>query len=355
MLLFSLFTPITATVLAATPVLAFTTGTILSIVQLPNVSFMAVQVEIWTKHIEEEIFKDNAFLRHSFNADNNVINSKAVHIPQSGGSGNVVKNRASLPANVRKRQDTDVIYLIDEFTTDPVLITDADKHELSYDKRNSVLGEDRDKLTETVAEETILNWLRTPAYGTYSAQTIPTSQILETTGDSTTATAPSATGTRKKAKLADLQSMKTKFKREGRWFNDKMYALLTPDMEADLFPAESQVTATYMAAVSEAERREGVIYKVQGWKIMTRGSVVRLEDDGTIMAPEAIGNATDDEASLFWYEKSVEFAFGGVEMFDDEGNPVYYGDVYSFLVRAGGRARRQDFKGIALLKQAKTA
>ena len=33
-------------------------------------------------------------------------------------------------------------------------------------------------------------------------------------------------------------------------------------------------------------------------------------------------------------------------MFDQVDNPVYYGDVYSFLVRVGGAIRRYDKKGV---------
>jgi hypothetical protein len=348
----ALFVQVTPAVVAGSAAVAMVSGTVLSAINLPKgLSLMAIQVEIWQNHIEQEIFKDNSFLRLSHNADGNVINSKAVHIPQSGGSGNVVKNRSTLPAAIRKRTDTDVIYLLDEFTTDPVLIPNADTHELSYDKRNSVLGEDRDKLVEFIAEETIYNWLNSPAYSTYGITTIPAGSILGTTGAAVAASAPSATGTRKAATLADLQAMKTFFRNQKTWHNDRMYGMLTPEMEAELFPADSQITASYMRSVSEAERREGVIYKVQGFKLMTRSSVARVNAAGAVLAPEAVGSATDKEASLFWYDQAVEFAFGGVEAFEQLGDPTMYGDVYSFLARSGSRARRAGYEGIALLER----
>lgn len=322
---------------------------------LKGLALMAIQVEIWQKHIEEEIFKDNAFLRLSHNADEFVIGGKVVHIPQSGGSGNVVKNRTSLPATVRKRTDTDVVYVLDELTTDPVLIANADTVELSYDKRNSVLGEDRDKLIQVAAEETMMNWVRTPAYGDYSAQTLGVARMVDTTGDATPATAPAATGNRKKATLNDLQSMQNLFRKEDRWVEGKMYCLLPPDMLTQMFPADSVVTATYMQSVTEQERREGVLYKAQGWKIMSRSSVLRVAADDSIKAPGAVGATTDNEAGLFWYHNAVELALGQIVAFEDLSNPTYYGDLYSFLVRLGGRARRSDFKGIALLRQAAAA
>ena len=353
MLLFvaAFFMPITPAVAAGSGAIAFVTGTVLSIVPELPAAFMAIQVQIWQNHIEEELFKDNAFLRFSHDADGNVINSKAVHIPQSGGSGTVVKNRTTLPATIRKRTDTDVIYLLDEFTTDPVLIPNADTHELSYDKRNSVLGEDRDKLVETIADETIYNWLHSPASLGYSASALPAGSILATTGSAVAATAPAATGNRKAATLGDLQRVKTFLKNQKRWHEGKMYGMLTPTMEAELFPADSVITATYMQSVTEAERREGVMYKVQGFKLMTRSTVTRVQIDGTIIPVDAVGTTTDDEASIFWYKDAVEFAFGGVEAFEQLKDPTMYGDVYSFLARTGARARRSNYEGIALLRQ----
>lgn len=345
----------TAETAVASLAIGAVTGTVLSYVKLPKAAFMAIQVEIWQNHIAEEIFKDNSFLRKSHNADDYVINSKAVHIPQSGGSGDVVKNRSVVPATVRKRNDTDVIYLLDEFTTDPVLIPNADTKELSYDKRNSVLGEDRDKLIQTIAEETIYNWLHSPVYGSYGATALPAGNVLKTTGAARVGTAPGATGNRLASSITDLQRMQTYFRSINQWFEGKMWCLLTPEMLADCFPANSQITATYMANVTEAERRAGIMFKAQGWNIMSRSSVAIVEAGGDIAAPGAASNVDDDAASLFWYEQGVEFALGGVEAFQKLNDPQFYGDVYSFLARTGARNRRADYKGIALLKEDKSA
>ncbi|MGY3054377.1 hypothetical protein ACVWYG_002584 [Pedobacter sp. UYEF25] len=308
---------------------------------------MAIQVEIWQNHIEEELFKDNTFLKKCFNADQYVLEGKIVHIPQSGGSGTTVKNRTSLPANVRKRSDTDIVYALDAYTTDPVLIPNAEQHELSYDKRNSVLGEDKDNLNETIAEEVLYDWTNSPLNST----SLPASAIFKTSGAAIAATSDAATGTRKKATLTDLQIMKTYFKNKKRWFEGKMNALLTPQMEADLFPADSVVTATYMASVSQAERESGVIAKVQGWNIMTRSTVLVTTSAFAIKAPGVVGAAGDNEASLFWYENAVEAPIGAVTAFEQMKAPQFYGDVYSFEVRMGARARRADYGGIAVLTQ----
>jgi len=51
----------------------------------------------------------------------------------------------------------------------------------------------------------------------------------------------------------------------------------------------------------------------------------------------------------------LEKAIGRTQAFEDLGNPVYYGDIYSFLARMGGRAKRKGFEGVFLLKQAASA
>ena len=111
---------------------------------------MGVEVEIWRKDIQEAVFDNNTFLDFAFNADEHVIGGAVVHIPQSGGAGNIEKNRTVFPANIRRRTDTDIVYVLDEYTSDPVKITDADKKELSYDKRKSVIGEDTEKMKQWV-------------------------------------------------------------------------------------------------------------------------------------------------------------------------------------------------------------
>ena len=42
---------------------------------------------------------------------------------------------------------------------------------------------------------------------------------------------------------------------------------------------------------------------------------------------------------------------GNLYRSDDEGNPLYYGDIYSFLLRLGGRIRRADNKGVLAIVQ----
>ncbi|TZF81907.1 hypothetical protein FW774_17305 [Pedobacter sp. BS3] len=311
-----------------------------------------MQKDIWQNHIEENLYKDNAFLSTFVQVDKSYIDGRNVHIPQAGAASAVKKNRTTLPAEVKQRTDTPTSYQINEFTSDPILIPNADTHELSYDKRNSVLREDSAKLAEEVAEDVLLSMVKA-AIGTTTA--LPAGNILSTTGDAVAATAPGATGNRKAYKLGDLQRAQSFFIRKKLWTEGRMYAIITGEAAAQMFPAESQVTATYMAAVSEAERRGGIMYSAYGFKIMVRSTVFVLDNTGAFKPLSAEGAATDNEGIVFYNGNCMEFAMGDVKFFEKTDDPTYYGDVYSFLVRCGARARRENFDGVMVIKQAATA
>src|SRR6185436_7349335 len=119
---------------------------------------MAIQKEIWTKYIAENLFKDNEFLNYGFNADQYVLEGKVVHIANAGATATIVKNRTSLPATVIQRTDVDITYSIDEFTTDPILIPNADTVELSYSKLDNVLSEYAAALRQLTGDWMLYNW-----------------------------------------------------------------------------------------------------------------------------------------------------------------------------------------------------
>ncbi|WP_437918437.1 hypothetical protein [Sphingobacterium sp. LRF_L2] len=323
----------------------------MSFVKLPRLAlFMGLQIEIWRNHIEESLFNDNAFMNHISDVDeDNIVGGKIVHIPQSGGGGRVVRNRTEKPATVRQRADDEVLYLIDEYTSDPVHISNADTKELSYDKRESVLREGLNYLAEETAEGVLENIVKSPV-GNHNE--LPGTNILTTDNATKVGSAfEGGTGEYDAYKIGDLQRMKNFFKKQKAWKEGSMYALLTPDAETQMFPADSLVTATYMQSVTEEERRSGVMYKCQGWSLLSRSTVYRMTAAGVFVPYGAEGNEDDVEGNLFWNKALVEKAKGQTIFFDDQGNPTWYGDIYSYLVRLGARARRKAFEGVAVLRQ----
>lgn len=297
---------------------------------------MAIQKEIWMAAVVEGLFASNSFLSKAFNADEYVNSGKVVHIPNAGAASGTEKNRSSLPAAVKKREDSDVTFKLDEYTTNPVLIPNADTVELSYDKRESVLRQDKLKLQDAVALDFIFNW--SPAAAC----------CIESTGAEVDAYTDKATGKRKGICKADVLALMTRFNnddipQEGRYLllDAQMYSQLLNDLTAN----------ENTAFLASADAQNGILGKLFSFNVMMRSKACLYTAEKAPKAWSTAGAATDLAAGLAWHEQSVCRALGEVKAFESEGDPTYYGDIYSFLVRAGGRILRSDSKGVAALVQ----
>ena len=292
---------------------------------------MAVQKEIWQRTIIEGLFADNSFLSKAVNDDIYVNEGKKVHIPNAGAPSGVVVDRSQLPATVQKRTDVDVDYTLHELTTNPILIPYADMVELSYNKRNSVIDQDRKELIFKAAEAVLANWLPGLA------------NRVSTTGQGVPAWTPSATGLRKKITPADVAALQLRMNADNVPQTDR-YLLLDANMYQQLLDGMTQTQAIGFFQAADVKR--GVMGMLYGFEVMVRSTVYRFAADGTLKAIDAEGAATDLAGGLAWQRDSLSRALGEVIMFDQVNNPEYYGDVYSFLVRVGGAIRRYDKKGV---------
>lgn len=316
---------------------------------------MAVTPEIWTKDIEGNLFKDNEFLLKSIDESQYVVGGTVVHIPQAGSPSGAKRNRTSLPASISKRVDVDVTYPLDEITTDPRLITNAETVELSYDKRASVLMEDQRYINELVADSMLSNWK--PKF------------FIKASGKAGAENLIYGTGTRTGIKYDDFVKAKTIFNKwnmpkQGRYviLNTEMYRSLCDDVKS---LASEHITAVYDPVTGQLTKLEGfTIFErstvllasaVSGFKSVKNtpyledgetSSLYSVEDYLDIEAGTKTAADTSCGVGLFWCDIAVSRAVGQTKMFDDTGNPTYYGDIYSFLVRCGGRARRGDGKGV---------
>lgn len=297
---------------------------------------MAIQREIWMAAIVEGLFANNSFLSKAFNADEYVIGGKTVHIPNAGAPSNVEKNRVQKPAAVKTRTDVPLSYDLAEFTTDPIYISNAETVELSYNKRESVLRNNKQNLQDQVALDFIFNW--SPA----AANTI------KTTGAAVAAHTPSATGERKAFSKDDVLAAMVKFNtqdipQEGR------YLLLDAVMHSQLL--NSLTSQENQAFLASADAQNGVVGKLYSFNVMMRSKAALYTTAGAPKLWSAAAAATDVAGALAWHEQTVCRSLGEVKAFENEGDPTYYGDIYSFLVRAGGRIMRNDGKGILAIIQ----
>lgn len=298
---------------------------------------MAITKEIWMSTIVEGLFADNSMISKAFNADEFVNQGKTVHIPNAGAASGVTKNRAEFPAAVTARADIDLTFDLDEFTTNPIKIPHADTVELSYNKRNSVVKQDRAALIQAIADDILYKWSPTSA------------NSIETTGAAVVAHTAAATGERKAFDKADVLVAMNKFNaddvpQEDRYFgvDAVMYGQLINSLTAN----------EAVAFHSTVDVANGILGKLHSFNIMMRSKVARYTAAGSAKAWTTAGDATDCAAALAWHENSLCRALGEVVPFEEENSPTYYGDIYSFLARAGGRPMRNDVAGLLAIRQA---
>ena len=294
---------------------------------------MALQKQIWLNSIVEQLFADNTFAKRSTD-HSEFVNNKTVHVPNAGSAPIVVKNRSVFPASASQREDADLTYDINEYSTNPVHIQDAERVELSYNKRESVLKQIKEALADSVHADIVVAW-------------VPSGFAkVGTSGSAVPAHMPSSTGNRQAMTKADVMAVKNQFDldnipQEGRCM------LLDAVMYNQLVASLSESEANAFLASVDAQR--GIVGKLYGFDFYMRSTVMRVNAGGTTINPSAA--ATTSAAGLAWQEGCVSRAVGNHELFENENDALYYGDVFSALVRAGGKYIRNDKKGVCVIFQ----
>ena len=261
---------------------------------------MALQKEIWLADIIEPLFASNTFAARAVDHSAFVTN-KRVHVPNAGAPPAVVKNRAELPATATQRADADLDYAIAEYTTDPVHIVHAEEVELSYDKRQSVIASMRSALADKVHLDLLDAWIG--GANSMTKETLDKDGVLEL------------------MTAFDEQDVP----QTGRCL------ILTPTAYATLLMSLTNFEGQSFLASANAQT--GVVGRLYGFDVYQRSAV-------------SADAATNNVYALAWQENSVSRALGATELFTDDQNPLYYGDILSALVRAGGAVARADKKGV---------
>lgn len=310
---------------------------------LPVVAFsgMALQKEIWITDLVGNLFRSNPFLNFAQNWDEFVLAGKVVHIPNAGSKPSVSRNRSKLPATVVIREDMDITFNLDEYTTDPMLIPNAEEYELSYDKRASVTGEQQAALDELVGDWVLYYWAP-------SAST----QIVRTTGDSVSAHSTGATGNRKKLTVADIKACQKKMNSQNIPAQGR-YAILDAEMYDQL--TDSMTATQYRDFSAAINVQEGVVGKLYSFTFLDPREIVLTYTNAStpvVKEPGAASATTDNGAGLFWHKDYVGRALGMKEVFENENDATFFGSIISHLLRAGGRKKRNDGKGVIALVQA---
>lgn len=293
---------------------------------------MALQKEIWQQDIINNLFKDNQFADQAvYNADQFVLAGKVVHSPIAGTPAQIKKNLTVFPQTAIKRADSEQTYTLDTLYALPHFVENIEKYELSYDKRQSVVGEDEKQLIQEAMDSMLYRWAPAAA------------NVVETTGSASDADLlVDATGERKMMTKTEIKAIVKKIRNTN--LAGRIIALLTANHYYQFFESLSDAEKADVGRV--ADLKTGKVGMYMGAEIFMRSSVLRYRKVGGIwtvvdeQADDFAAGTDDSAASLFWAEDCVERARGDVFVFDDTANPLYYGDVFSAQLRLGGRIRR---------------
>jgi hypothetical protein len=308
---------------------------------------MALIKEIWVADVQEALNRNADFLPYSID-DSAYVAFGTVHIPQSGSNPAVVKNPSTFPLQINERTDTDRTYLLDQFALEPTLITNLDELQISYDKRQSVLGQQISTLTQRIGDEVAIKWTATGA----------TNLIATTGAAAATALAPGATGTRKAVTLADIASLASKLDKDNVPRGNRKL-LMSTDMFWELFAISDVIRASYNGFQNQGNvLQTGTIAQLYGFDIMMRPVVSVFANSAT--SPKAFGAATatsDNLACIAFHSTTVRRALGSMTPLYNAGSngnglPEYLGSIFNMEVMLGAAIGRADMKGVAALVQA---
>lgn len=298
---------------------------------------MALLQEIWVQDIQERMAEQNAFLSYSVDHGPFITNS-IVHVPQAGTLPASVKNRSSLPATAGQRTDADLTYPIYNRSTDPILVPDLTSFQLSYDKRQSVLQAHVDRLLEDAARDVAFEWAPTQA-----------GRIVRTTGTAgSNSLSVGATGTRKALTIKDVANLARLFDMDNVPSGDR-YLLLHPYLYYELFDTQALLSRDVMGG---STLPSGVIGQLFGFNLMVKATLPVYDTAAARKDLDAAPATSDNLCALAWQRSCVARALSPVEVFENEKDATYYGDVLSARLFCGGTKLRPDQKGVAALVQA---
>lgn len=307
---------------------------------------MALIKEIWVQDVQEALNRNADFLPYSVD-HSAYIAFGTVHVPQSGANPTVVKNPATFPLTINERVDADRTYSLNQYALQPTLITNLDELQISYDKRQSVIGQQISTLTQRIGDEVAISWSASGA-----------ANIVGTTGAAAaTALAPGATGTRKQVTLADIASLASKLDKDNVPRGNRKL-LMSTDMFWELFQISDVIRASYNGFQNQGNvLQTGTIAQLYGFDIMMRPVVSVYANSTTV--PKAFGAATatsDNLACIAFHSSTVSRALGSMTPLYDSGSngngkPEYLGSIFNMEVMLGSAILRDDMKGVAALVQ----
>jgi hypothetical protein len=273
---------------------------------------MALNKEVWVTDIRETLELGADFLKRMTDLSEFVQNG-TIHLPQSGAATAIYKNVSSFPIAVAQRTDTDLTIAVDQYSTQAFNVSNIESFQLSYAKRDSVMGQHVRKLTEFIGDSVLQSILPTD-----------TARIVTTSGT---------------VKYSDIVKIAAIMDKDNVSKANRSLELPT-DMYYELLQDEN-VLKQYISGFSGSTVASGQFVTLAGINIYQRPTVATVS--GVL-------------AGVAYQKDSVGAAVSNIDVFTDSGdgngNPLYGGGtLMSACVWLGAGKLRADNKGIVALVQ----
>lgn len=303
---------------------------------------MAVQQEIWRRDVVAYLSRGNEFAQYSRDVSGEVLNGKVVHLGQAGPPAETTKNRTEFPATIVQRGDGEVTYALDAYYGQPVLVEAIEAAELSYDKRQSVIEDNMAKLKDDVYDDLLYHW----------GKNVDNENVISSTG-TTDIVVDLGAGALTLHGITEKDFIKL----QAQFNNDRV-----PREDRHILLDGFQMMALKLDLASREQRldveniAEGAVGKLHGFNIHERSRAIVINKSTNAVLPfDALITANDVPAAIAWQKNMVESAKGAMKFYSEIGKADYYGDVFSYLMRMGGRARREQGEGVKLIKMVSVA
>lgn len=308
---------------------------------------MALNKELWLGTIQENLYKSDEFLNSVGQDHSGYVNNITVHVPQAGSNPTITKNLTTFPAAIGQRTDADLTYNMNLYYSQPIRVGFDETAFISYDKRASVLSQHLNTMRNVIGNNTLYSWAPSGS-GTY----------VKTTGSTvSTALAPSATSTRKAITLADLFEANSILDAQNLNPADERYLIMPSSMYWQMLNDTN--ISKQLEWGSSAVAPTGVVPMVAGLKVIKRSTVVVYDNTGTPVLKTVNDNgtpsspaSTDNLGCLVVSSSYVSKAFGGINVYSNDNDPTFYGDIMSITVAQGAAKLRTNQEGVVAIVQA---
>lgn len=291
---------------------------------------MSVIQELWTPEILLQRFKGSEFITKSRNLSYAIAGNGIVHLPQAGLSPKVKKNPDGSFQTAKVRKDTDLTFKIEQYYTEPTVITEFQEKQTSPQFRASIIAQHGSVLNQASGNHALYNWA--PA-------TLAAANSVEVSGN---------------VGLIHFNKAKSLLDKMLVPNDGRRVAIVPTAFEQELFQLPEYISAFNMG---QTILGAGKLINFMGFQMISRatavsydsnGAIKAVGEDGEILTP-AVG---DVEAILCWHEDFVVHAVNNPKVFFTLDSPNYVGSVLNMAYFQGFAKAYTDESGIVTIVKA---